>query len=70
MTAGRGQYDVHTDAYTGAFSVRSMKRVIDRLEYPGVDFYPYQAPDGAKKKRMKKKDGESHEVYSLGFLFA
>ncbi len=70
MTAGRGQFDVHTDTYTGAFSVKSMKRVIDRLEYSGVDFYPYRVPDESGKKRMKKKGGESQEVYSLGFLFS
>uniref|UniRef100_UPI0015542BF4 hypothetical protein n=1 Tax=Comamonas thiooxydans TaxID=363952 RepID=UPI0015542BF4 len=52
MTAGRGQFDVHTDTYTGAFSIKSMKRVIDRLEYPGVEFYPYRAPDDGVKKRM------------------
>ena len=71
MTAGRGQFDVHTDTYTGAFSVKSMKRVIDRLEYPGVGFYPYQVPDESGKKRMKKKKGgEYQEGYSLGFLFS
>lgn len=52
MTAGRGQFDVHTDTYTGAFSIKSMKRVIDRLDYPGVEFYPYRAPDDGVKKRM------------------
>ena len=53
MTAGRGQFDVHTDTYTGAFSIKSMKRVIDRLDYPVVEFYPYQMPDDGAKKRMK-----------------
>ena len=55
MTAGRGQFDVHTDTYTGAFSIKSMKRVIDRLEYPGVEFYPYRVPDDGLKKRMSEK---------------
>jgi len=58
MTAGRGQFDVHTDTYTGAFSIKSMKRVIDRLEYPGVEFYPYQVPDDGVKKRMQKIFGQ------------
>ena len=39
LTSGRGQFDIHTDTYTGAFSIKSMKRVIDRLDYPGVEFY-------------------------------
>ena len=54
MTAGRGQFDVHTDTYTGAFSIKSMKRVIDRLDYPGVEFHPYQMPDDGVKKRMSR----------------
>ena len=54
MTAGRGQFDVHTDTYTGAFSIKSMKRVIDRLDYPGVELYPYRAPDDGVKKRRGK----------------
>ena len=54
LTAGRGQFDIHTDTYTGAFSIRSMKRVIDRLHYPGVVFHAYISPDDAKRQRMKK----------------
>jgi integrase len=54
MTAGRSQYDVHTDTYTGAFSIESMKRVIDRLNYPGVEFHLYSPPVEGKRKRMKK----------------
>lgn len=65
MTAGRGQFDVHTDTYTGAFSVKSMKRVIDRLEYPGVEFYPYQLTDESGKKRMKKVKKSPSEKFPL-----
>jgi hypothetical protein len=54
LTSGRGQFDIHTDTYTGAFSIKSMKRVIDRLHYPGVVFHPYISPDDAKRQRMKK----------------
>ena len=54
MTAGRGQFDVHTDTYTGAFSIKSMKRVIDRLDYPGVEFFKYQVPADGVKKRIGK----------------
>lgn len=54
LTSGRGQFDIHTDTYTGAFSIRSMKRVIDRLDYPGVVFHGYISPDDAKRQRMKK----------------
>ena len=54
LTAGRSQYDIHTDTYTGEFSIASMKRVIDRLDYPGVVFHKYQELDVGKKKRMKK----------------
>lgn len=68
MTAGRGQFDVHTDTYTGAFSVRSMKRVIDRLEYPGVEFYPFQIMKSHKRKRLLSKRETSFEVYSLDGL--
>ena len=55
MTAGRGQFDVHTDTYTGAFSIKSMKRVIDRLDYPGVNFTPYKSIQAGKKHRMHSK---------------
>lgn len=54
LTSGRGQFDIHTDTYTGAFSIKSMKRVIDRLEYLGVEFHPYINPNGAKRQRMQK----------------
>ena len=53
LTAGRSD-DVHTDTYTGAFTVASMKRVIDKLDYPGVNFFPYIAPTEGKRSRMKK----------------
>lgn len=69
MTAGRGQFDVHTDTYTGAFSVRSMKRVIDRLDYSGVDFFPYQSCDGARRKRISKKVAPTLESYPIDFLY-
>ena len=49
LTSGRGQFDIHTDTYTGAFSIKSMKRVIDRLNYQGVAFHSYQAPENSKK---------------------
>lgn len=71
LTSGRGHFDIHTDTYTGAFSIKSMKRVIDRLDYPGVEFFIYQRPNNVVKKRMQKKQNtdESHEAYKLGFLF-
>lgn len=54
LTAGRSQYDVHTDTYTGAFSIASMKKVIDRLNYPGVSYFSYIKPTDGKRKRMNK----------------
>lgn len=53
LTAGRTD-DVHTNTYTGALTIKSMKRVIDLLNYPGVIFHKYQTPDEAKRQRMKK----------------
>ena len=55
MTAGRSK-DVHTDTYTGALSVKSMKKVIDLLEYPGVRFWDYIEPTEGKRQRMKGPD--------------
>lgn len=55
MTAGRSK-DVHTDTYTGALSVKSMKKVIDLLEYPGVHFWEYTEPTEGKRQRMKGPD--------------
>jgi len=55
MTSGRGK-DVHTDTYTGALSVKSMKKVIDLLEYPGVRFWEYTEPPEGKRQRMKGPD--------------
>lgn len=52
MTAGRSN-DIHTDTYTGALSIRSMKRVIDLLDYPGVHFWKYNPPEIGKRKRLK-----------------
>ena len=69
LTSGRGQFDIHTDTYTGAFSIKSMKRVIDRLDYPGVEFYSYQVPNKLGKSRMKKSN-ESQEAYCLEFLYS
>lgn len=53
LTAGRNQNDVHTNTYTGAFSIASMKRVIDRLNFPGVHFFGYTEPTVGKRKRKK-----------------
>jgi hypothetical protein len=40
----------------GDFSMESMARVINRLEYSGVEFTPYvPMVDGKKKRRMKPK---------------
>ena len=61
LTAGRNQNDVHTNTYTGAFSIASMKRVIDRLNYPGVHFFDYVEPVVGKRKRKNtpaRKAGE------------
>lgn len=55
MTAGRSK-DVHTDTYTGALSVKSMKKVIDLLQYPGVRFWEYIEPTEGKRQRMKGPD--------------
>lgn len=56
LTSGRGKYDAHTDTYMGDFSMESMGRVINRLEYSGVEFTPYiPMVDGKKKRRMKPK---------------
>ena len=41
LTASRGNFDIHTDTYTGVFPIKSMKRVIDRLDYSGVEFHIY-----------------------------
>ena len=69
LTSGRGQFDIHTDTYTGAFSIKSMKRVIDRLDYPGVVFHQYVNPNDAKRQRMKKPAtmGGSFEISSKDF---
>lgn len=68
LTAGRSD-DVHTNTYTGALTISSMKRVIDLLEYPGVAFHRYQAPDDAKRQRMKKPaaKADSFEISSEDF---
>lgn len=55
MTAGRGN-DAHTDTYTGALSIRSMKKVIDLLEYPEVIFHEYATP--AEGVILRKHDNE------------
>ena len=70
LTSGRGQFDIHTDTYTGAFSIKSMKRVIDCLGYPGVEFHQYKNPSYSKKKRMHEKSPEAFEVYSLDGLLS
>ena len=69
LTSGRGQFDIHTDTYTGTFSIKSMKRVIDRLDYPGVVFHQYVNPNDAKRQRMKKPAtmGGSFEISSRDF---
>jgi integrase len=68
LTAGRSD-DVHTNTYTGALTIRSMKRVIDLLNYPNVVFHKYKAPDDAKRQRMKKPIGKagSFEISSEDF---
>ncbi len=55
MTAGRSN-DVHTDTYTGTLSIKSMKRVIDLLEYPGVIFHGYTPPKEGVVQRMRGND--------------
>lgn len=55
MTAGRSK-DVHTDTYTGALSVKSMKKVIDLLQYSGVRFWGYTEPQEGKRQRKKSPD--------------
>ncbi len=52
MTAGRFN-DVHTDTYTGAFSIAMMKKVMDLLDYPGVYFHPYVSPIEGKRQRKR-----------------
>lgn len=52
MTAGRHN-DVHTDTYTGAFSIAMMKKVMDLLDYPGVYFHPYVSPTEGKRQRKR-----------------
>lgn len=52
MTAGRHN-DVHTDTYTGAFSIAIMKKVMDLLDYPGVYFHPYVSPTEGKRQRKR-----------------
>lgn len=68
LTAGRSD-DVHTNTYTGALTIKSMKRVIDLLKYPDVVFHKYQAPDDAKRQRMKKPAAKagSFEISSEDF---
>lgn len=68
LTAGRSD-DVHTNTYTGALTIKSMKRVIDLLNYPGVIFHKYQTPDEAKRQRMKKpaEKAGSFEISSKDF---
>ena len=64
LTAGRNQNDVHTNTYTGAFSIASMKRVIDRLNYPGVHFFGYVEPIEGKRKR-KNTPAKKADVFSI-----
>lgn len=44
--------DVHTDTYTGELSVSSMKRVIDKLEYPGVTFHKFVNVENGKRRKV------------------
>ena len=55
ITAGRGLYDAHTDTYTGEFSIASMKRVIDKLNYEGVTFVKFQPIEPGKRRRVMLK---------------
>lgn len=55
LTSGRGKYDAHTDTYMGNFSMESMARVINRLEYSGVEFTPYIPMVEGKKRRVAPK---------------
>lgn len=55
ITAGRGLYDAHTDTYTGEFSIASMKRVIDKLNYEGVTFFKFQPIEAGKRRRVMLK---------------
>lgn len=64
LTAGRNQNDVHTNTYTGAFSIASMKRVIDRLDFPGVHFFGYTEPIVGKRKR-KKTPAKKVDVFKV-----
>jgi integrase len=60
ITSGRTQYDSHTDTYTGEFSIASMKKVVDKLNYEGVTFSRYQPIEPGKKRRvMKSKKSDS-----------
>ena len=62
LTAGRGKYDAHTDTYMGQFSMESMARVMNRLEYPNVQFTPYIPLVLGKKRRAKPKKKEAVEL--------
>lgn len=55
LTSGRGKYDAHTDTYMGDFSMESMARVINRLEYSGVEFTSYIPIVEGKKRRVAPK---------------
>jgi integrase len=62
LTAGRGKYDAHTDTYMGQFSMESMARVMNRLEYPNVQFTPYIPLVLGKKRRAKPKKKKVTEL--------
>lgn len=54
FTSGRGE-DVHLSTYTGAFSIKVMKRLIDKLDYEGVTFFKYKNIEEGKKRRVMLK---------------
>lgn len=72
--------DVHTDTYTGELSVSSMKRVIDKLQYPGVTFHKFVNVDETKRRKVmltkdilsdRKTDNEPDEklrILNVDFL--
>jgi len=54
FTRGRGE-DIHLSTYTGAFSIKIMKRLIDKLDYEGVHFFKYKKIEEGKRRRVMLK---------------
>lgn len=72
FTSHRAKADVHEATYMKSYTAEVTQRVLERLQFPGVDFTPYQpvergsrrTMEARKPRKSRAKAGEPHPVQS------